>query len=202
MPFEAFTGVSSQLYTTVIGSQYDCQDIGVEIAAICDEWRWNWDHLWCSNWLLKVGESDKLRPLWVATFHWTELKRNHISKLCTINYNQIHKHKCIKLGMGTIKKIRSTMGSHFTFVVTLQQLWRRLRHLLVFITIIYDRYRFAIWLSSWFGSKLRRFVMSGGEIGAICSVELSLKNGGSEKLRPLWVATFHYAVVKRKQFSK
>ena len=69
---------------------------------------------------------------------------------------------------GAVKKIRSTMGSHFsriwrfwgsksdwkkvwrriwTFVVTLRQLRRRLRHLLVFITIIYDRYRFAIWLS-------------------------------------------------------
>ena len=30
------------------------------------------------------GGSDKLRPLWVATFHWTEVKRKQISKQCTI----------------------------------------------------------------------------------------------------------------------
>ena len=42
--FEAFTEDQSQSYTTIIGSQYDCQDIRVEIAMICDEWRRNLNH--------------------------------------------------------------------------------------------------------------------------------------------------------------
>ena len=46
MTFETFAGFQSQSYTTIIGSQYDCQVVGVEIVMICDDWRRNWNHLW------------------------------------------------------------------------------------------------------------------------------------------------------------